>query len=59
MITAQDTAAMAKTWYAGFNDRKFDKNVGICDENIVLNNVAFGTTLKGHAGVREWLANWS
>ncbi len=59
MITAQDTAALAKTWYTAFNDRSFDKNVQICDENIVLNNIAFGTTLKGHAGVREWLSLWS
>jgi len=59
MITAQDTTALAKTWYTSFNDRNFDKNVSICEENIVLNNLAFGTTFKGHAGVREWLSNWS
>ncbi len=59
MITAQDLAAMAKTQYESFNARTFDKNVALCDENIVLNNVAFGTTLNGHAGVREWLTNWS
>ena len=59
MLTAQDTAALATTLYTSFNERNFDKIVQIAEPNIIIQNMAFGTTLKGHAGVREWLNIWS
>jgi len=59
MITAQDTAALARKQYDFYNARTFDKNIECASPNIQLINVATGQTYKGHAALREYLQNWA
>ena len=57
--SAQDNATAARTVYDAFNSHDFDRAAALVAEEAEWRNVAFGTTFRGPAGLRDYDQSWA
>src|SRR5712691_3932632 len=59
MLTAQDTATLARTHLDLYNRRDFEKGATLVTEDAKIINIPFGITLNGRSGYKEFGQNWA
>lgn len=58
-MSAQDNIRIANKMYENFNKRNIEDSYKYVSDNVTLNNIPFGTSLKGREGLKQALGMWS
>ena len=59
MLTAQDNATIARSYFDAFNARDLGKGLALMTPDVKFLNIPLNVDFTGHAGYREVVNNWT